>query len=166
MPTWTAADIPDQKGRTAVVTGANAGLGFQIARELARHGAHTVLGCRDAGRGGRARDRILAELPGADVELASLDLADLASVRRFADAFGDRPLHVLVNNAGVTQGRRREVTADGFERMFGTNHLGHFALTGLLLPALLGTPGPRAVTMGGREAPWARPDLDAPQSEP
>src|SRR5918911_1544137 len=99
MPTWTAADIPDQTGRVAVVTGANAGLGFQIARELAGHGARTVLGCRDAGRGGKARERILADFPDAAVELAPLDLADLSSVRRFAENFGDGPLDVLVNNA-------------------------------------------------------------------
>ncbi|SDG32085.1 oxidoreductase [Klenkia brasiliensis] len=124
---WTVADIPSQRGRTAVVTGANSGLGLATARALADAGAHVVLAVRDTGRGEAAARTV----PG-DVEVRRLDLADLSSVREFAGAWtGD--LDVLVNNAGimmVPQGR----TADGFELQFGTNHLGHFALTVLLLP--------------------------------
>jgi len=124
---WTAADIPSQAGRTAVVTGANSGLGLATARELARAGASVVLAVRDLERGVRAAESIEG-----DVTVRQLDLADLASVRAFADGWtGD--LDVLVNNAGIMMvpaGR----TADGFELQFGTNHLGHFALTNLLLP--------------------------------
>lgn len=147
MKGWTASDIPDQTGRTAVVTGANSGLGFVTARELARRGAQVVLACRDAGRGKDAEERIRAEAPGADVRVAHLDLADLASVRAFADGFkGDR-LDLLINNAGVMALPYRR-TADGFEMQFGVNHLGHFALTGLLLPKLLAAgAGARVVTV-------------------
>jgi NAD(P)-dependent dehydrogenase (short-subunit alcohol dehydrogenase family) len=124
---WTAADIPSQTGRTAVVTGANSGLGLATARELARAGASVVLAVRNLERGAQAAESIEG-----DVTVRQLHLADLASVRAFADGWtGD--LDVLVNNAGIMMvpaGR----TADGFELQFGTNHLGHFALTNLLLP--------------------------------
>ncbi|MFE3219521.1 oxidoreductase [Streptomyces antimycoticus] len=147
MKGWTASDIPDQTGRTAVVTGANSGLGFVTARELARRGARVVLACRNEARGAEAAQRIRAQAPGARVEVAPLDLADLTSVRAFAAGHkGDR-LDLLINNAGVMalpHGR----TADGFETQFGVNHLGHFALTGLLLPKLLAAgPGARVVTV-------------------
>jgi NAD(P)-dependent dehydrogenase (short-subunit alcohol dehydrogenase family) len=147
MP-WTTADIPDQSGRTAVVTGANSGLGYHTALALAQHGAHVVLACRDAGRGAEALRRIAAEAPDASVELGVLDLADLASVRLFAETHTtDRGgPDLLVNNAGVMALPLRR-TADGFEMQFGTNHLGHFALTGLLLPGLLARPGARVVTV-------------------
>ncbi|MEU3191393.1 oxidoreductase [Streptomyces sp. NPDC006992] len=145
---WTARNIPDQSGRTAVVTGANSGLGFVTARELARRGARVVLACRDEERGGRARDALVQELPeaGPRTELRRLDLGDLASVRAFAKELPDERVDLLVNNAGVMAlpyGR----TADGFERQFGVNHLGHFALTGLLLERLLAAPAPRVVTL-------------------
>ncbi|MGR4882602.1 oxidoreductase [Streptomyces sp. LARHCF249] len=145
MPGWNATNIPDQSGRTAVVTGANSGIGYVTARELARRGARVVLACRSAARGKAADVRLRTEVPGADVEFAALDLADLASVREFAAAYGRRreSLDLLVNNAGVMAlpfGR----TADGFETQFGVNHLGHFALTGLLLPRL------RAAAAGAR----------------
>ncbi|OEU97858.1 MULTISPECIES: oxidoreductase [Streptomyces] len=145
---WTARNIPDQSGRTAVVTGANSGLGFVTARELARRGARVVLACRDEERGGRARDALVQELPeaGPRTELRRLDLGDLASVRAFAKELPDERVDLLVNNAGVMAlpyGR----TADGFERQFGVNHLGHFALTGLLLDRLLAAPAPRVVTL-------------------
>lgn len=144
MP-WTADDIPDLTGRSAIVTGANSGIGFHAALELARHGARVTLTARDPGRGAAALDRLRAEVPAADVVLGSLDLADLASVRDFAAAYqGD--LDVLVNNAGVMAVPLR-YTPDGFESQFGTNHLGHFALTGLLLPTLLARPGARVVTV-------------------
>ncbi|MEV6669815.1 oxidoreductase [Streptomyces sp. NPDC051162] len=135
MNGWSASDIPDQSGRTAVVTGSNSGLGYVTARELARRGAKVVLACRDATRAEAAEERIRAEAPGADVLSAPLDLADLASVRDFAERFPDTRLDLLVNNAGVMALPERK-TVDGFEMQFGTNHLGHFALTGLLLPRL------------------------------
>ena len=128
MATWTTADIPDQTGRTFVVTGANSGLGASTARELARAGASVVLACRNTSKGEAAA----AAMPG-QVEVRQLDLADLASVRSFAA--GVEHLDVLVNNAGV-MALPKSTTADGFECQIGTNHLGHFALTGLLLPKL------------------------------
>ena len=136
MSGWTARDIPDQTGRRAIVTGANSGLGFHTALELARRGATVVMTARDEGKGNEAVRRVRAEVPDARVELGQLDLADLSSVREFATAYGTEPLDVLVNNAGVMAIPRRE-TLDGFEMQIGTNHLGPFALTGLLLPALL-----------------------------
>jgi NAD(P)-dependent dehydrogenase (short-subunit alcohol dehydrogenase family) len=124
MAQWTAADVPDQSGRTVVVTGANSGIGLETARALAAKGAHVVLACRDV-----AKSEAVA--PEGDVEVRQLDLADLASVRTFAaELTGD--VDVLVNNAGVMAIPHRRTT-DGFEMQFGTNHLGHFALTGLLL---------------------------------
>ncbi len=145
---WTAQDIPDQWGRTAVVTGANSGLGLVTARELARAGATVVMAVRDPARGKAAAERVRREAPKATVEVRGLDLADLASVRAFADEIlaRDPGLNLLVNNAGVMALPRPE-TADGFEMQFGTNHLGHFALTGRLVPALLRTGDPRVVTV-------------------
>ncbi|WP_019631542.1 oxidoreductase [Actinomadura atramentaria] len=152
MGGWTADDIPALDGRRAVVTGANSGIGFPTALELARHGASVVLACRSAERGAAALDRIRKALPDADAALAPLDLADLASVRAFADAWTG-PLDLLVNNAGVMALPHR-TTADGFEMQFGTNHLGHFALTGLLLPVLRASAAPRVVTVTSGFA-WA-----------
>jgi NAD(P)-dependent dehydrogenase (short-subunit alcohol dehydrogenase family) len=133
---WTPADIGDLQDVTAIVTGANSGLGLRTAVRLAEHGATVVLACRDAGRGASALATVRAEVSAADAELAELDLAELASVREFATAWGGRRLDLLINNAGVMAIPRR-VTADGFELQLATNHLGHFALTGLLLPSLL-----------------------------
>jgi NAD(P)-dependent dehydrogenase (short-subunit alcohol dehydrogenase family) len=149
MATWTTDDIPGQSGRTAIVTGANAGLGYQTAVQLARAGAHVLLAARDPGRGAAALERLCAEVPASRAELLPLDLADLSSVERFATAFTARGegLDLLVNNAGVMAVPKRETTVQGFERQFGTNHLGHFALTGRLLPALLQAPGSRVVTV-------------------
>jgi NAD(P)-dependent dehydrogenase (short-subunit alcohol dehydrogenase family) len=158
MGAWNAANIPNLRGKTAVVTGANSGLGRYTALELARHGAHVVLACRDQGKGASAVDWIRdnagesggVAATGADggAELAELDLADLASVRRFASTFASEHdgLDLLVNNAGVMAIPYR-VTADGFEMQFGTNHLGHFALTAGLLPCLLARPMARVVTV-------------------
>jgi NAD(P)-dependent dehydrogenase (short-subunit alcohol dehydrogenase family) len=140
MARWTAADIPDQSGRTAVVTGASSGIGLIAARELARAGARVVMAVRDLDKGERAAATI-----DGDVELRQLDLADLESVRSFAKAL-DADLHLLINNAGIMAPPRR-LTKDGFESQIGTNHLGHFALTGLLLPRLLAVPEPRVVTV-------------------
>jgi NAD(P)-dependent dehydrogenase (short-subunit alcohol dehydrogenase family) len=126
MAKWTAADIPDQSGRTAVVTGANSGIGAVTARELARAGARVIIACRNTDKGTAAA----ATMPGT-VEVRALDLADLSSVRSFAASL-DTPIDLLINNAGVMALPLRR-TADGFEMQIGTNHLGHFALTGLLL---------------------------------
>ncbi|MFG2311236.1 oxidoreductase [Streptomyces sp. NPDC048566] len=161
MPGWTAQDVPDQRGRTAVVTGANSGLGYVTARELARAGARVVLACRSEARGAEAGDRIVAEVPGAEVAFRRLDLGDLASVVDFAAGFGRayERLDLLVNNAGVMAlpaGR----TADGFETQFGVNHLGHFALTGLLYPQIADTPGARVVTVSSMVHALANIDLD------
>ncbi|WP_426365251.1 oxidoreductase [Streptomyces sp. E-08] len=142
---WTAAGIPDQTGRTTVVTGANSGLGYVTARELARRGAHVVLTARNADRGRAALDRLRGELPGSAVELRALDLADLDSVHAFAGAL-DTPVDVLVNNAGIMM-PPRSLTKQGFESQFGTNHLGHYALTGLLLDRLRAGRDARVVTV-------------------
>jgi NAD(P)-dependent dehydrogenase (short-subunit alcohol dehydrogenase family) len=158
---WTAAEIPSLSGRVTVVTGANSGLGLVTARELARAGAHVVIACRDLGKGSTARATILADVPAASLEVRRLDLADLASVRSFASELSgavDR-VDLLINNAGVMAPPRRE-TADGFESQFGTNHLGHFALTGLLLERLLASPAPRVVTLssGAHRMGWMKWD--------
>ncbi|TMK41842.1 MAG: SDR family NAD(P)-dependent oxidoreductase [Actinobacteria bacterium] len=128
-PKWTAADLPSLEGRTYVVTGANSGIGLAAARELARVGARVVLAVRDRGRGERAAATLAGE-----PEVRELDLASLESVRAFADAWSGE-LDVLINNAGVMATPERR-TADGFELQIGTNHLGHFALTNLLLPSI------------------------------
>ena len=143
MSRWTTRDIPDLAGRRAVVTGANSGLGLQVSIELARHGAHVVLACRDRARGAAALEQVVGS-----AELVVLDLADLASVRAAATEIGrshDR-LDLLVCNAGV-MATPHQLTADGFELQFGTNHLGHFALTGLLMPHLLAAMDTRVVVV-------------------
>ncbi|WP_329339482.1 oxidoreductase [Streptomyces sp. NBC_00663] len=164
MSGWSEKDIPDQSGRTAVVTGANSGLGYVTARELARRGARVVLACRSEARGTEAGDRLVTEVPGAKVEFARLDLGDLASVRDFAHTFPQDRLDLLVNNAGV-MALPYGTTADGFETQFGVNHLGHFALTGLLLPRLLDTPAARVVTVSSGAHALANIDLRDLNSE-
>lgn len=139
--TWTARDLPDLTGITAVVTGASAGIGEVTARELAAHGARVVLACRNLAAGRRARARMTGE-----VLVEELDLASLASVREFASR-AEGPVDLLINNAGVMRPPRYRETQDGHELMFGTNHLGHFALTGLMLPALVASRSPRVVTV-------------------
>ena len=145
---WTAADIPDQSGQVAIITGANTGLGLATARDLARAGATVVMACRDEAKGERAAASVRASTPNAALEVAPLDLADLASVRSFAAqaAAAHERIDLLINNAGIMAAPRR-LTKDGFESQFATNHLGHFALTGLMLPALLKAPAPRVVTV-------------------
>lgn len=135
---WKPTSIPDQTGRRVIITGANSGIGFPAALELARHGAAVVIASRDQAKGDEAVARITNLLPRAKVEFSSLDLASLANVRAFAERelARDTPLDLLINNAGVYAPPKRLETADGFELQFGTNVLGHFALTGLLLPAL------------------------------
>jgi NAD(P)-dependent dehydrogenase (short-subunit alcohol dehydrogenase family) len=160
-PRWTLADAPRQDGRTAVITGSNAGLGYETAVGLAGLGAHVVLACRSTGKAEVAAADIRARVPGASLEVRHLDLACLASVAGFArDLRSSRQdLDLLVNNAGimaVDEGR----TVDGFELQLGTNHLGHFALTVQLLPLLLATPGSRVATMSsmGHRAGRLAPD--------
>ena len=145
MTSWRARDIPDLTGRRAIVTGANSGLGFQTALELARHGAAVVMTSRRSHVGADAVRRVRDAAPDADITCRHLDLADLDSVHEFADV-NTAPLDILVNNAGVMAIPLRH-TSQGFEMQLGTNHLGHFALTGLLLPALLARPAARVVTV-------------------
>lgn len=148
----------DQMGRLAVVTGANSGIGYVTARELARRGAHVVLACRDLDRGQAALTRMREEVPEARLELRRVDLASLASIREFAAGWDHDRLDLLINNAGVAM-VPYAVTADGFESQFGINHLGTFALTGLLLPHLLAAPEPRVVTVSSEGQRFARFDL-------
>ena len=145
---WMAGDIPDQMGRIAVVTGANGGLGLETARELARKGSLVVMGVRNQEKAERAVADIEAEIPDARLELRELDLASLASVKVFAErSVREHPtIDLLINNAGV-MAIPHALTADGFEMQFGTNHLGHFALTAQLMSALLHTPRARIVTV-------------------
>ncbi|MDM4138642.1 MULTISPECIES: SDR family NAD(P)-dependent oxidoreductase [Mycobacterium] len=148
MAKWTTADIPDQTGRVAVITGANTGLGYETAKALAAHGAHVVLAVRNLDKGKDAVARITAESRDADVALQELDLTSLESVRAAAEQLRsahDR-IDLLINNAGVMY-TPKSTTKDGFELQFGTNHLGHFALTGLLLDRLLPVAGSRIVTV-------------------
>ena len=163
MPHWTITRMGTLDASTAVVTGANSGLGYQTSRQLASHGAHVIMACRDAERGKQALDRLRADVPDAKVELRSLDLADLSSVKAFADGL-DGPLHLLINNAGVMALPPR-VTVDGFEMQFGTNHLGHFALTGRLLPVLKAAPGARVVTVSSEMHRIGRINFGDLQSE-
>jgi NAD(P)-dependent dehydrogenase (short-subunit alcohol dehydrogenase family) len=165
-PKWTAEQIPDQNGRTAVVTGANSGLGLATARELARAGAGIVFAARDPAKAETAQATITAAVPGARVEPRRLDLADLSSVREFAAGIEAEQgsLDLLVNNAGVMMTPRR-TTVDGFELQLGTNHLGHFALTGLLLERLRAGSDPRVVTVTSLEHRPGRIDFDDLQSE-
>ena len=145
---WTTADVPDQSGRVAVVTGSNTGIGYQTAAVLAQSGAHVVLAVRNLEKGNLALARIVAAHPNADVTLQELDLSSLDSVRAAATALRSAypRIDLLINNAGVMW-TPKQLTADGFELQFGTNHLGHFALTGLLLDNLLPVRGSRVVTV-------------------
>jgi len=154
MSDWTPAEMPDQSGRTFVITGSNSGIGLEAARELAEHGARVVLAVRDTAKGDAAANGIDGE-----TEVRELDLADLASVRAFAEGM-DGNVDVLINNAGVMATPRRK-TKDGFELQFGTNHLGHFALTGLLLPRIKD----RVVTISSPAHRMGRINFDNLQGE-
>jgi NAD(P)-dependent dehydrogenase (short-subunit alcohol dehydrogenase family) len=158
---WTAQDIPRQDGRTAIVTGANSGIGLITARELARAGARVVLACRSQERGAAAVREIASAVPGANVALAELDLGSLASIANFAGQFlsANDSLDLLVNNAGV-MAPPRQVTADGFEMQFGTNHLGHFALTARLMPLLKAREGARVVNVSSSAHRRGRMNFD------
>ena len=144
---WTATDVPDQTGRVAVVTGSNTGIGYQAAAVLADRGAHVVLAVRNLDKGNEAAARIRAASRGADVAVQQLDLSSLESVRAAAEALRSAypRIDLLINNAGVMY-TPKQTTVDGFELQFGTNHLGHFALTGLLLDRMF-VEGARVVTV-------------------
>ncbi len=166
MAHWTAADIPDQTGRTAVITGANTGLGYETARALAAKAAHVVLAVRNLDKGKAAADLIVRRYPGADVSVQELDLTSLASIRAAAEELRARHdrIDLLINNAGVMM-TPKQTTQDGFELQFGTNHLGHFALTGLLLDRVLAAPGSRVVTVSSNGHRFGRIRFDDLQSE-
>jgi NAD(P)-dependent dehydrogenase (short-subunit alcohol dehydrogenase family) len=167
MSKWTTEQIPDQSGRSAIVTGANSGLGLATARELARHGASVVLACRNTAKGEQALHEIERVASAeASIELASLDLASLASVRAFATDFSSAHDHLdlLINNAGVMAPPRRE-TEDGFELQFGTNVLGHFALTGLLIGFMHGREDARVVTVSSNAHKMGKINFADLQSE-
>ena len=164
---WTPGGLPDQSGRTVVVTGANSGIGFEATKAFARAGAHVVMACRSTERGENARDDIVGEYPSASLTVRELDLADLDSVRAFAEWFRTEfdALHVLANNAGVMAIPRSETT-DGFETQFGVNHLGHFALTAELLGVLRRTSGEtRVVTQSSRAHESGEIDFEDLQHE-
>jgi NAD(P)-dependent dehydrogenase (short-subunit alcohol dehydrogenase family) len=164
--TWTEADVPGQSGRTAVVTGANSGLGFETSRVLAERGAAVVLACRDLGKGKDAAARISAVVPEARLSTVRLDLGSLASIREAAEELraGHERLDLLINNAGLMMTPHGR-TEDGFELQFGTNHLGHFALTGLLLDRMLQVPGSRVVTVSSNGHRMGRINFGDLQSE-
>jgi NAD(P)-dependent dehydrogenase (short-subunit alcohol dehydrogenase family) len=158
---WTAENIPDLTGKIAIVTGANSGIGYEMARALAGKEATVILACRDKDKGEAAVRQIVQEYPEAKAKLMQLDLADLASVRRFADEFTshyDR-LDILINNAGIMRTPFGK-TADGFELQFGTNHLGHFALTGLLLDIIIRTHKARVITVSSGGERFGKIDFD------
>ncbi|MDB1086788.1 oxidoreductase [Streptomyces sp. ACA25] len=157
--TWTEKAMSDQSGRLVVVTGANGGIGYATARELARRGAHVVMACRNAERGRAALGRLRAEVPDSRAELRPLDLSVPQSVREFADAWDHDRLDVLINNAGVVM-VPESTTVAGHESHFGTNHLGTFMLTGLLLPHLLASGDPRVVTVSSETHITTRFPLD------
>src|SRR5215217_1299461 len=157
MGKWTTADIPDQTGRTAVITGANTGLGYETASALAAKGANVVLAVRNLEKGKAAADLITRRTPGASVALQELDLSSLESVRSAADELRSKhdTIDLLINNAGVMM-TPKSTTKDGFELQFGTNHLGHFAFTGLLIDRVLAVPGSRVVTVSSTGHRFAR----------
>lgn len=163
---WTTQNIPDLTGKVIIVTGANNGIGYEAAKEFTRKGAHTILACRNMEKAQKALEKIKAEIPNADAEVMTLDLANLQSVRQFTEAFKAKfnRLDVLLNNAGIMMVPYGK-TADGFERQLGTNHLGHFALTGLLLDTLLSTPGSRIVNISSLAHRQGYMDFDNLQFE-
>lgn len=167
MKNWTADDLPSLSGKTALVTGANSGIGYHTARELARKGAAVTLACRNPAKAQDALRRLTAEIPGAKAGLAALDLSDLASVRAFGAEYAARgaALDILVNNAGIMAPLSRKTSPDGFEIQMATNHLGHFLLTSLLLPSLKRAPAPRVVTVASIAHRGGKIDFDDLMSE-
>jgi NAD(P)-dependent dehydrogenase (short-subunit alcohol dehydrogenase family) len=170
MPNWTTNDMPDQTGKVVVITGANSGLGYETALALAQKNAQVIIACRNTQKGEKAAKQIVSAVPtavpNAALNVMPLDLADLESISDFAAAFKSQytQLDQLYNNAGVMAIPRRE-TADGFEMQFGVNHLGHFALTGHLLPHLLKTPNSRIVTISSMGHRFGKINFDDLQSE-
>jgi NAD(P)-dependent dehydrogenase (short-subunit alcohol dehydrogenase family) len=160
----TTNEIPDQRGRTALITGANSGIGLEAARTLAGAGARVIMACRNPSKGEAAAASIRAEIPTAAIDVSALDLASLESVRGFAERYQDDHLDLLINNAGVMAAPYTK-TVDGFELQLATNHLGHFAVTGLLLDRLLKTPGARVVNISSTAHKIGRIDFDDLQSE-
>ncbi|MCB9451066.1 MAG: SDR family NAD(P)-dependent oxidoreductase [Anaerolineaceae bacterium] len=158
---WITQNIPNLNGKVIIVTGANSGTGYEAAKEVARKGAQTIMACRSMDKAQTALARIQAEIPGATAEIMPLDLASLDSIRQFAEAFKTKytRLDVLLNNAGIMMTPYGK-TVDGFEQQFGTNHLGHFALTGLLLDLLLATPGARVVNVSSNAHKRGDVDFD------
>lgn len=158
---WTANDIPDLTGKIAIVTGSNGGLGLEAVKELTRKGAQVVMACRNLDKADAARKSVLASNPGAKVEVMKLDNADLSSVKAFADAYKEKydRLDILFNNAGV-MAIPRKTTKDGFEMQLGTNHLGHFALTGHLNELLAKTPGARVGNTSSSAAFYGKINFD------
>jgi NAD(P)-dependent dehydrogenase (short-subunit alcohol dehydrogenase family) len=161
---WVAQDIPNQEGKLAIVTGANSGLGLITARELVRHGAEVVVAARSVERGEEAAQAIAAATAKAKPAVRELDLSSLASIHSFAEGFSSRAVDLLINNAGVMMTPRR-VTTDGFELQLGTNHLGHFALTGLMLDAVQRAHEGRIVTLSSNEHKGGRINFDDLQME-
>lgn len=164
---WTDADIPDQTGKTAIVTGANSGIGFYAAQELARAGAEVILAVRNQGRGEEAAAKIRREVPGAKLSIELAELSSLDSVRAMAAGIAARRprIDILINNAALMMMPKREVTQDGFELQMGVNYLSHFALTGLLSPNLLASPQARVVSLGSSSIRVTKPGIDDLQSE-
>jgi NAD(P)-dependent dehydrogenase (short-subunit alcohol dehydrogenase family) len=163
---WTTKNIPDMRGKTVIITGANSGIGYEAARALATRNARVIMACRNLEKGEQAASKIRAETPTADLKVMALDLADLASVRRFAEAFLGENTHldILINNAGIMAVPYGK-TVDGFEMQIGTNHFGHFLLTGLLFDSLEKTPKSRVVTVSSYAHAIGRINFDDLNSE-
>jgi NAD(P)-dependent dehydrogenase (short-subunit alcohol dehydrogenase family) len=167
MSGWSIKDMPSQQGKLAVVTGANSGLGYETALALASAGAEVIVAARSADKGHQAVARIRAQVPSANVRFDALDLASLASVAAFSRRLvaAEKPLDLLINNAGVMALAKRQLTVDGFEMQFGTNYLGHYALTAQLLPLLRRAPAPRVVNLSSIAHRTGRIDFDDLQGE-
>jgi NAD(P)-dependent dehydrogenase (short-subunit alcohol dehydrogenase family) len=167
MSGWSIKDMPSQQGKLAVVTGANSGLGYETALALAGAGAEVIVAARSADKGHQAVARIRARVPSANVRFDALDLASLASVAAFSRRLvaAEKPLDLLINNAGVMALAKRQLTVDGFEMQFGTNYLGHYALTAQLLPLLRRAPAPRVVNLSSIAHRTGRIDFDDLQGE-